>query len=203
MSERKINLHVELITGFQQDESYVTGLESLSMRLQEFASPTVKIKLTEYDHNRVKEVKRIDRMCSPDCQFIVAAYSWGVGCGAVQFAKELQKRGRYINRLFSIDGVYHNKYMPWRAMWGPITDRILGEPTIWLPSNVMMVDMWRQTMNKPCGHPVKVMHPTRRVEHPVRVVDHGVLMRNHESMDEANSIHEEVYKCVQSYVNAS
>jgi hypothetical protein len=198
-----INLHVELITGFQQDESYVTGLESLSMRLQEFASPTVEINRTKWKENRKAEVSQIDRLSSPDCQFIVAAYSWGVGCGAVQFAKELQKKGRYINRLFSIDGVYHNRFMPWRAMWGPITDKILGEPTIWFPSNVMMVDMWRQTMNKPCGHPIKVKHPHKRGDYPVRVVDHGVLMRNHESMDEANSIHEEVYKCVKSYANAS
>lgn len=192
-----INLHVELIRGFRQSDEFPTGVESLREDLREFESSTVEVKLSRWDENWKGRARQIDQSCSQDARIIVVAYSWGVGYGARTLAHYLDslRPRRRIDRLFSIDGVYHSRWMPWRAVWGPLSEKIFGEPVIRLPSNVAAVDAWYQVLNWPSGHEIAVegKGPVRR----------KLLGRTHENIDEAPEIHKAVYECVKLHAMGS
>lgn len=191
-----ISLHVELIRGFRQSDEFPTGMEQLFAALREFESAQVEVHLSSWNEGWKGRARLIDSSTSQDATIIVVAYSWGVGYGARMLAKHLRARGRRIQRFFSIDGVYHSRWLPWRAVWGPVSEYFLGYPVIQFPDNVGQVDMWRQKLNKPSGHPIKVGEGGW-------VCDHGLIQRTHENIDEAPEIHDAVTRCVANYVRGS
>lgn len=202
----KFDVHVEIIMGHFQTEAVPVGFVRLYAECMAIAhgSPLmVNVNLSKWDDKRDAQVALLHQMCSEDCVFIVVGFSHGVGYGAREFTWAMNEQGRDVHRLFSADGVYHSRLMPWRALCSPI----LGEPTIWFPPNVKRVDMWRQRQNKPCGHVIKV-RPSwndgvgRRVAEN-KIYDHGYLPYVHAAMDERTEIHRAVKDCLQSFALGS
>lgn len=185
----KFGVWIDLISGFRQTPEYVTGIERLWSRVRGFSNEKVRVNFTEWNANRRAQVEFMLRHCADDCQFIQVDYSWGLGYGGKWLAEELGDRDRKVNHVIGIDGVYHSDAMPWRAITGPITNRLVGKPVIWMPDNVERVTYWRQNIDKwynPKGHEIRVVGDTdgKKVEF-VRY-----LHRSHSAMDEAPEIHD-------------
>ena len=91
-----------------------------------------------------------------DCEQLypvdIVCYSWGVGFGAMQLARELKALGVWVRVIVSCDGVSRPWLARWRAFWSPLFDRLIGEPTIRVPGNVAKVVYLRQQTNRPRGH---------------------------------------------------
>jgi hypothetical protein len=79
----------------------------------------------------------------------IYAYSWGVGWGAVQLARELQKRSISVHTLVACDGVYRHKWFRTPAL---LKRDSRFAPTIKVPGNVRHVLPFHQTLNVPQGH---------------------------------------------------
>lgn len=196
---KKFRLWVDLIMGFRQTPEHVSGIEMLWTNLRQFSGDEVRIEISEWNQNRKSQAEFIARHCADDCVFIQIDYSWGVGYGGVWLANELGDRGREVANVIAIDGVYHSDWMPWRAITGPITNRIFGEPVIWFPETVKHVDYWRQKIDKwymPRGHVIRVKDdPTDS-----KVLFNGFIHRNHSAIDETPAIHAHAFEMVQKAV---
>jgi pimeloyl-ACP methyl ester carboxylesterase len=96
----------------------------------------------------------------------IVAYSWGVGYGAMQLARLLRGEGVRVRNLVSCDGVWHSRWMPWRAVLSPL----FGEPEIVVPANVQRVDCLMQKNTLPRGHVLRADVPELTV-----IADHGDL----------------------------
>jgi hypothetical protein len=174
--------------GYRQTPEYMSGIELLWTNVRKFAGPEVRVEISEWDKNRKSQAEFICRHCADDCEFIHVDYSWGVGYGGVWLAKELGYRGRKVANVVSIDGVYHSDWMPWRAITGPVSNRVFGEPVIWFPDNVQHVDYWRQNIDKwynPKGHEIRVEGDT--LGNKTQFM--GFVHRNHSAIDESPEIH--------------
>lgn len=122
-------------------------------------------------------------------QVYLCAYSWGVGWGAMQLAKYLQRLGIEVGWLISCDGVYR---------WGvsklaranpfnlrSIIHRGPLAPTIKIPSNVRNVYPLRQRGGKLRGHDFTCADPTLTTLHDTVWVD-----RPHGEMDDSEEFAE-------------
>lgn len=108
----------------------------------------------------------------------IVAYSWGMGHGAIRLANLLKREGVSIERLVSCDGVYHQAWTFWRAVWSPL----LGQPTLLIPANVKRVDFLRQRSTWPSGH-----LPAAEIPGKTHLVNHGFLQgRTHTDADNAS-----------------
>lgn len=208
MSESDIqpDIQVELIAGHWQEADQPIGWDRLKNRLlglQKVSDKIIDINLTEWDSEHRKRAARLHRSCNRDCVFIVVGFSHGVGRGAVELANGLWDDGRYVHRLFSVDGVYWSKYFKWRAVWSPFVT-----PVIRLPDNVLRADVYRQDVSIPRGHEVVCVEPKRIHNVPfVDPYDPSYVKEFwpwvHSAMDEIDAIHDDIYKCVKQYAAGS
>lgn len=196
---KKFRLWIDLIMGYRQTAEYVTGIEQIWTDVRRFSNEEIRVEISEWNKNRKSQVEFMCRHCADDCEFIQIDYSWGVGYGGVWLADELGNRGRKVANVISIDGVYHSDWMPWRAIAGPVTNRVFGEPVIWFPDNVEHVDYWRQNIDhwyNPRGHEIRVVGDKENK----KTSFNGWLHRNHSAIDEAPEIREHALYVVEKAV---
>lgn len=186
---KTIAFHV-CISGFLQDESRPHGVFRLSEQLirQGHNGQQSRVSLLPWNHNWSSFAERIwlvgqEYDCTPAVN--VYAYSWGVGNGAVELAKQLAKRSIGIHCLVSSDGVYRVSWLPdWmqpRSMfsrgWTDLS------PTIHLPASIHRVVAFHQTQNRPQGH--------RLILRGDEIDSTEVFSTDHQYMDDAMLFHDE------------
>lgn len=138
-----------LCAGFLQREGDPNGFLRLWHELHaEHAGPDTCVLLRQWsdDTNRLAEL--IFRLCNRTAPCIVLyGYSWG-GWSAVLLARQLQRRGLFVDHLVLCDAVYRHWYWlgQWRAFWP--WKRIV------IPANVAEVTWFRQRFDWPRGHDV-------------------------------------------------
>lgn len=146
-------LIVQLISGFTQSEETWNGVqelrEKLLSELDDYSSLSVRIRLDVWNSNwkaiaRQFYMVRERYACEP---FVVVAfcYSWGVGHGLVRLAKRLDRYGIDVEKAVVSDPVYRHWAWPgnWRALY--------GDSRIVLPANVLSIEGYYQTTNRPAG----------------------------------------------------
>lgn len=111
----------------------------------------------------------------------IVGYSWGVGHGAVALARLLRAEGARVRNLVSCDGVWHSRWMPWRALGSPLISRVIGAPRIVIPSNVLRVDLLRQQVSLPAGHEIVAETWGQAV------IDHGFVAETHGTIDDSDA----------------
>lgn len=156
-------IHHLVIGGFGQYRGKLAGVDYVVDALDRFRQPGVRVSLLPWSHDWKAEAGYIRRhapLDTRDQQPLVClyAYSWGVGNGAVQLARQLQRREIGVWGLISCDGVYHHRavlcrWLPqWRSLW--------PGSRIWLPPNVRRggVRVFRQRNGLPSGHEIVDHH---------------------------------------------
>ncbi len=183
MKKTKDEIHKWLIciSGFLQDEGKPTGMVRLFTALHAaHASPGTRLELRCYndDWNALAEfIWRLRPTGAPPV-IRIFAYSWG-GTGALNLARELDRRGLKVDHIVLSDAVYRSDWLinRWLAMT-PL-------PVLEVPLNVRQVTLYRQNRNLPAGHdvvPLNRMTTIHRQSAPFEKVDH-------EYMDDLNKFH--------------
>ena len=178
-----ITKRIICITGFLQRLYTPNGVERLWMKLRENEGPNCCVSLLPWDtdwRGFAEHVLRTGPPYQSTIEIKVAAYSWGAGYGFIKLAQQLNKRGIGIKTAVLSDPVYRNVWALWRSLWSPI----LGEPKIYIPSNVDEVYYFRQREFRPygCQCVAEDMDCTK-------IVDCGLLQAPHIWMDEAEPFH--------------
>lgn len=185
-----ITQNIVLITGFRQRHGRATtGLDALWHRIHsEIAGPASVVWLRSWDDDFRALAAQVNRNCMGFAVEVkVAAYSWGVGHGAVTLARELDHYGIAIETLFSIDGVYRH-WLPVRSLfsrWNPLAPRIV------IPHNVRETIYWRQTKSRPMGHELIAEVPGKQIIRPA--TGDGICPGyRHQTIDNNPVIHDEI-----------
>lgn len=158
-----------VITGFLQNQGTPTRLIKLWDLLRtRHSSATSAVRLCPWNTNWSHEAEFVFRLSNGDPpRVVVCAYSWGAGWGAMELARQLERRGLDVQSMVLIDPVYRHCYSlgQWRALvpWSQIR----------VPANVHEVHWFRQAVSRPAGHDL-VAESTGTVIHPSVVlrVDH-------------------------------
>lgn len=150
---RVIRVH-QCISGFLQTDERPTGMFRLAERLhlQGFNNCISRVRLDRWNANWASVAENLwllGQQHQVEVAVNIYAYSWGVGWGAVQLARELQKRSITVHHLVASDGVYRHRWFRLPSILG----RDQG-PTIRVPANVMRVRSFHQTLNRPQGHKI-------------------------------------------------
>lgn len=168
------------ISGFLQPRYGQSGMARLWRQLRSWlGSASCEVTLHPWDDDWERMARLIvDTADDPEqLQLDVVAYSWGVGWGARTLAEALLGEGVTIRNLVACDGVYRSRWFPTWLQWRALCSPLLGQPTIWMPSNVRTVRMFRQGESLPKGHEIR----TRKLGG--RVYDHGLLPYPHVDID--------------------
>lgn len=146
-------LIIQLISGFTQSEKAWNGVqelrEKLLSELDDYSSLSVRIRLDEWSANWRAIARQMymlrERYPQEPLTVLVFAYSWGVGNGLVQLARQLNRFGIDIETAVISDGVYRHWFSlgNWRV--------ILGDRRIVLPANVLSVQGFHQETSYPMG----------------------------------------------------
>lgn len=142
-------------TGFGQDESRVTGVESLQDEVHRLCScADTRCVLKSWRDSPSSLAQRIKNRAGgdEDPTIVVIGYSWG-GYSSVLLCRELQKRDLSVEHLLLCDAVWRSKFMIGYPL--SLTDWL----TISIPGNVRNLYSWRQTANIPCGAKIKLEEP--------------------------------------------
>lgn len=150
---RPIRVH-QVISGFTQTEARPTGLFRVAETLHDrgFNNRVSRVRLNRWndDWSSIAEyLWLLGQHHRTQVLVNIYAYSWGVGWGAIQLAKELQRRDVPVQTLVSGDGVYRHKFFRLPAMLGR---NGIFSPSIRIPANVHEVRPFHQTVNRPQGH---------------------------------------------------
>lgn len=176
-----------LISGFQQSRSGATGFETLWLAMRGIESPETIVVPCIWRDDFLGLADRIHRCSQPSLSrkpdIRVFAYSWGVGHGAMRFAKALRNRGLQVSHAVFSDPVYHSWRRPWAALFGRLI-----MPQIVVPDNVIAVDWFRQRNNRPMGHDL-CRHDSDGWGPGTGINDPVELDRTHEWMDDAPEFH--------------
>jgi hypothetical protein len=149
-----IRIH-QCISGFTQDERRPHGVLRLAEKLHAlgFNNRVSRVSLRRWNDDW-SDVAEYYWLLGQEHQAHVVVniygYSWGVGWGAIQLARELQKRSISVHQLVSADGVYRHAWFRLPSMLG--RDSSCLAPKIRVPSNVRIVTPFHQTINRPQGH---------------------------------------------------
>lgn len=174
------------ISGLTQTEARPHGIFNLSEKLIEngYNSESSRVHLLPWSHDWAGYAERlwlIGQRRNCDLMINVYAYSWGVGFGALNLARELANRGIPIRCLVASDGVYRSplKSFLWLSMLS--RDWTTVSPTIRFPENVEHGYAFHQSKNRPCGH---------RIYSGDWLIPSTELDRTHQYMDDAPEFHD-------------
>lgn len=150
-----IRIH-QCIGGFTQTERRVTGMLRLSETLHRegFNNHVSRVALDRWNADWSSVAENIWLLGQHHEAHVVVniyAYSWGVGWGAVQLARELKKRSISVHHLVACDGVYRHRWFRVPSLFR--RGRSFA-PKIRVPSNVGTVTAFHQTQNIPQGHEI-------------------------------------------------
>lgn len=139
-----------------------------------------RVEICPWDSNWSDEAEFVFRFRNGKPRVTIAAYSWGAGWGAMQFARELNRRGIDVQSMVLSDPVYRNPYLALRWL------TTFSFPIIRVPGNVKDVRWFRQTKDWPCGHELMGSSPLTAgtVIHDAVVAECG-----HLAMDELPAFH--------------
>lgn len=149
-----IRIH-QCISGFTQDERRPHGVLRLAEKLHAlgFNNRVSRVSLRRWNDDW-SDVAEYYWLLGQEHQAHVIvniyAYSWGVGWGAIQLARELQKRSIAVHELVSADGVYRHRWFRLPSIFGRDTSWLA--PRIRVPLNVRIVTPFHQTIDRPQGH---------------------------------------------------
>ena len=140
------------ISGYTQHRGRMSGLMRVSMNLEQALPSTHRVHLCRWNEDWWEWAEYVwllwQEAGGPQPVINLYAYSYGMGWGAIQLSRELQRRGMGVNHIVSCDGVYRHPYRlgAWRALW--------PWSTILVPSNVGRVTYFYQRRNLPSGHEI-------------------------------------------------
>jgi len=141
------------ISGFRQHEGELSGLHRVWLSLLDLSMPRCQVLLREWDSDW-RGLAELIWLTRPELDgqplVNIYAYSWGVGHGFVNLARELGRRGITVDNAVLCDPIYHSRLLSMR--WLAYT----GWPAITIPANVRTVWGTHQRVSSPCGHPLKV-----------------------------------------------
>lgn len=141
-------------SGYTQHEGVLHGCQRLWLSLMALANPHTVVIQPPWDHDWDNLASRISLTSDlRDVRILFYGYSWGCGNGLVKFATALKARALRINHAVLSDPVYRS---PW---FDPIpvvghafrAFGVLRRGTIDLPTNIGIVDWFRQTNGLPYG----------------------------------------------------
>lgn len=170
-----INAWHIVIGGFLQTEGRPTGMVRLWMRLHSlFSSPSSVVLLRSWNDNwsdLAELIWRANRSGQPDRHTVnIYAYSWGAGYGAMELARQLNRRGLRVHTMVLSDPVYRSPLLSFRWL------ALLQWSTIRVPANVFAVHWFRQNISLPAGHDLKADSPATWLSDPKWVeVDHQYM----------------------------
>lgn len=189
-----IRIH-QCISGFTQDERRPHGVLRLAEKLHAlgFNNRVSRVSLRRWNDDW-SDVAEYYWLLGQEHQAHVVvniyAYSWGVGWGAIQLARQLQKRAIAVHHLVSADGVYRHRWFRLPSMLGRGT-RV--SPIICVPSNVRIVTPFHQTINRPQGHELAGDKNFTGIIHASREVP-----ATHQYLDDAADFHDAAIAAAQS-----
>lgn len=179
-----IRIH-QCISGFTQTEERPTGMFRLCERLHElgFNNRISRVRLDRWNASWSAVAENLWLLGQHHRAHVVVnlyAYSWGVGWGAVQLARELEKRSICVQELVACDGVYRHRWFRLPAM---LPRDGWCSPIIRMPPNVRFVTPFHQVANHPQGHRIDG-DPKSTVVHESRL-----LTATHQYMDDSEYFH--------------
>ena len=185
-----ITKRIVCISGFQQDISTPTGIESLWMKLRDLhQSKECAVCLHPWNYKWAGFADHILRTGPEDPREMdirIAAYSWGAA-SSLKLAKALGDRGISIRTAVFSDPVYRSMWAIWRSLWSPL----LGRPILRIPKNVRNVWYVRQQRFPPFGHEC-----VPEDYGATQVKDYGMVDRAHSWMDDATEWHDLVLRSI-------
>lgn len=172
-------LIVQLISGYTQTEERWNGTQELREKviaeLDDYSSLSVRVRLGKWNDDWRENARQLymlrERYADEKFTVIVFAYSWGVGHGLVNFAKQLDRFGIDVAHAVVSDPIYRHWFTPgnWRLLW--------GDRRIQMPPNVKVIEGFHQKTSQPMG---------RQPVSDVAKCDPWVLLRlEHVEMDDA------------------
>jgi hypothetical protein len=144
-------LIVDVIGGFTQHEGRVSGSfilsEKIRERLSQYNSLSARVAFLPWnlDWEKIAANRYLIRQLYPNEEIVhvVAAYSYGVGHGLVQYAKNLDRYGMSIERAVLCDGIHRSRCFKWRSLFGGWE--------ILLPENIRSYHGFFQRKTRPMG----------------------------------------------------
>ena len=196
-----IDKHIVVISGFRQEHGRATtGVDEIWSQLhREHVGPDCAVHLKSWDDDfRALAAlidKERDKVNDRNPHVEIIAYSWGVGVGAINLARELSQYGIDNIRIFSIDGVYRSRFMSfhWRSM---LPRRTHFAPAIKVPQNVRAVTYWRQERNLPQGHKFVALSKHTIIV-PGEQPDGLMPTHTHQTIDNSRSIRTKITEALQ------
>lgn len=176
----------QCISGFTQTEQRSTGLLKLHEKLHTlgFNNCVSRVRIDRWNADWASVAEHIWKIGQEHDAHVVVdiyAYSWGVGHGAVQLCRELQKRSISVHTLVSCDGVYRH---PWLRFPSLLSRDGHLSPTIRVPSNVRFVRAFHQRRNIPQGHRIK-----GDADFSGRILETEIFTASHQYMDDSEEFH--------------
>lgn len=184
------SLHNILISGFTQHEGRMQGIFALREKLINAGhSQGPRFRVRSFPWNAslgqiAEEVQIVSTYYGHKPVVNLAGYSYG-GWAAIRFAGELETRGIDVDILTLCDPVARPNWWP-RPL--PAASSMLGRNwsrVLRIPNNVLCMNEFRQTENRPCGHRLEIPAATQ-----LKLSQQ--LMRRHEDMDDAPEFHQAV-----------
>jgi hypothetical protein len=112
----------------------------------EHHGPNLRVELLPWNARWDAEAEFVYRFRNRCPIVTIAAYSYGAGWGAMRFARELGKRGIFVDSMVLSDPVYRHPLLAMRWL------TLFRFPVIGVPENVHTVRWFRQRDSWPWGH---------------------------------------------------
>lgn len=171
-----------VISGFLQTVGKPNGMVSLWRKLMRHNGPEAAVVPLKWN-SQWWDIAELIWSVQPnghDRVIRIYAYSWGAGWGAMELARQLDRRGMAVDHMVLSDPVFRSSWLLGR--WLALSELA----SIEVPANVRRVSWFRQTKNRPCGHNLAAADGQITVIQPP-----VVLSRTHQYMDDAEDFHAE------------
>lgn len=183
------------ISGFTQRENSLHGIVRLWRDLHgklESAESVVSLRTWNSRWADLAEhILLIQQNQGQAIRIAVYAYSYGAGWGLVQFAKQLRRRGLWVDVAVLADPVYRSPWLlfRWLAMtsWRQVT----------IPSNVKLVRWFYQRQNLPQSQGVVAENCKQTL-----ITEGQELLCDHEYADDSLRFHESCHAAAEALWSA-
>lgn len=184
----KVKTWIVCISGYLQDEGDAQGIPELHNKVHSlYEDSTTWTVFCKWNEDWRAKAEWIRRLSADNVRVIVFAYSWGVGHGLVQLAKELRRHRIYIQTAVCSDGVRYSRFPVLRNLLAYLP--FISWSKIVIPNNVREVWWFIQRNTWLRGH--DIVAEGRQTIHPLELDDNS---GTHQNMDESKPFQD---KCIE------
>lgn len=162
-----------MFSGFQESEEHKSGFERGFFEVvRKFSSDEVTVYHPRTWKTNVTNLLR-QLFENGITEVAIVTYSHGQA-PAMELARLADRYGITIRVWLACDPIYRPTWLP-RSTWAQVfaVRAMIGSPVIKVPPSVKQVCSVRQTIEKPCGHELVAIDPSKTKIHPPLTINVG------------------------------